>query len=107
MALAAALIPLAALFLPASCLLNSLQSASLECAEVFFQTFFFVKNWFFPYTPGAQGCLPQLCSSFPGKPGKSTPWLRDAQKVRGESSFVISCLPLPCTRDVTGGAAVW
>lgn len=57
MALAAALTPLTALFLPASCLLNSLQSASLECAEVFFQTFFFVKNWFFPYTPGAQGCL--------------------------------------------------
>lgn len=41
MALAVTLILHAALFLPACCLLNSLQSVSLERAEVFFQTFFF------------------------------------------------------------------
>lgn len=102
MALAVSLILLAALFFAYILPFKISAICITSVCRIFFHIFFFVKNLVLPLYFGSPR-MPQLWFSFPGKPGKGIPWLRDAHKVRGESSFVIICLPLPCTRDVTDG----
>jgi len=85
----------------------SLQFAWLQYTEAFFQTSSFVKKLLLLlYLSSLR--MSQLCFSFPGKPGKSIPWLRGVslESEEEKNSFVIKCLTQSCILQVNHSAAV-